>query len=314
MRMIFEQAARYPGEFVAQQWSDWRSFITTPVDGTMLGPVRLTLGLLATWNWFVMGLDFSDWFGPFGWLPKAESIALRHAAIPWGWSFWDIVPQSLVAPVYGLGLILILAWTVGFCCRWSGVITWLLIYSTMRRLPMVLFGFDSILGTFVLYLALTGTGGESLSIDRWLASRNGFKPIQNKLLRSTVAIRLIQIHLCVIYGAAGLSKLRGEPWWSGTASFFLVANSEFRGVSILETLGNHRMITALFTHIPLWTEILYPVLIWPKLWRPLILILTVGLHLAIGLTLGLWEFGFAMIVANLVFIDGAWLKVVLRSK
>jgi hypothetical protein len=42
--------------------------------------------------------------------------------------------------------------------------------------------------------------------------------------------------------------------------------------------------------------------------------LTIGLHLGIGLTLGLWEFSLVMIAANLAFIDGVWLKNVLRRE
>ncbi len=314
MRLIIQQVAQYPGRFLKEQWSDWQSFITAPVDGTMLGPIRLILGLFASWNWLVIGLDFTDWFGPEGWLPKADSIGLRNSTIPWGWSLWDFIPQSLTGPVYGLGLLLILAWTIGAYCRVTGILTWIFIYSTMRRLPMMLFGFDSVLSTFILYLAVTGTGGESVSVDQRLARRSGFIPSTYSQLRSTVAIRLIQMQLCIIYGAAGLSKLLGETWWNGTASYFLAANTEFRGVSILETLGRNRFLTAITTHIPLWTEIAYPVLIWSKSWRPLILMLTIGLHLGIGLTLGLWEFSLVMIAANLAFIDGVWLKSVFRRE
>ena len=32
-----------------------------------------------------------------------------------------------------------------------------------------------------------------------------------------MSIRLIQIHLCLIYLCSGLSKLHGESWWNGSA-------------------------------------------------------------------------------------------------
>lgn len=284
------------------------------MDGLMLGPVRLLIGLLATWSWINLGLDLNAWLGPDGWLPQTEAIALRQGTIPWGWSIWDYVPPSANWLVYLIGLLVFITWTAGAFCRYTGPLAWIMFHSTVRRVPVMLFGFDAVMGTFILYLAVTGTGGESLSVDGWLARRSGVKPIPDKLLRSTVAIRLIQLQLCLIYGAAGLSKLLGEPWLTGTAAYFLAANSEFRGVSILESLGRSRNLTALATHIPLWTEIAQPVLIWPKLWRPLILILTIGMHLTIALTLGLWEFSLAMLAANLVFIDGAWVRAGLGSQ
>lgn len=308
MRLILQDAARWPGHFASSQWQAWKASTTTPADGLMLGPVRLVLGLLATWSWINLGLELSDWLGPDGWLPRDAAIAYRQATIPWGWSLWDYVPASANGLVYVLGLIIFLAWAAGAFCRITGPLAWIFFHSTVRRLPVMLFGFDAVMGTFILYLAVTGTGGESLSVDRWRARRRGDKTLTEQSLRSTVAIRLIQLQLCLIYGAAGLAKLMGEPWWTGTAAYFLVANSEFRGVSILESLGRSRSMTALATHIPLWTEIVQPVLIWPKLWRPLILVLTIGMHLTIALTLGLWEFSLAMIAANLVFIDGGWVR------
>lgn len=313
MRLILQAAARWPGHFAKSQWQAWKAFTTQPTDGLMLGPVRLLLGLLATWSWLNLGLDLGDWLGAEGWLPRDAAITLRQNTIPWGWSFWDYVPTSANSLVYALGLIIFLAWMAGAFCRITGPLAWLFFHGTVRRLPEMLFGFDAVMGTFILYLAVTGTGSESLSVDRWLARRRGHNVLPDRSLRSTVAIRLIQLQLCLIYGAAGLSKLLGEPWWTGTAAYFLAANSEFRGVSILESLGGSRFLTALATHIPLWTEILYPVLIWPKLWRPLMLALTISMHLTIALTLGLWEFSLAMIAANLVFIDGGWVRACLAG-
>ena len=36
-------------------------------------------------------------------------------------------------------------------------------------------------------------------------------------ITANLAIRLIQVHFCVIYAYAGLSKLQGGAWWSGEA-------------------------------------------------------------------------------------------------
>jgi hypothetical protein len=275
----------------------------------MLGPVRLTLGLLLCWNWMNLGLDFSSWFGPEGWLPLSEAISLRNSTLPWGWSLWDVIPQAAVLPFYVVSFIVTVLWTFGFRCRVTGPLVWLIFYSTIRRLPVMLFGFDSVIGTLVLYLAVTGSGGESVSMDRWLARRDSQSRSPSSRLRGTLGIRLIQIHLCVIYAAAGLSKLLGETWWNGTAAYFLVANTEFRGVSLLETLGESPNLTAICTLVPLWTEILYPILVWFASWRPLMIWLAVGMHFFIGLTLGLWEFSLTMIAANMAFMSPDWFTV-----
>ena len=42
-----------------------------------------------------------------------------------------------------------------------------------------------------------------------------------------LALRLIQVHFCFIYVAAGLSKLKGAAWWNGQAFWDVMVNPEF---------------------------------------------------------------------------------------
>ena len=37
------------------------------------------------------------------------------------------------------------------------------------------------------------------------------------LIGANLAIRLIQVHMCVIYLFSGLGKLKGDTWWEGSA-------------------------------------------------------------------------------------------------
>jgi hypothetical protein len=60
----------------------------------------------------------------------------------------------------------------------------------------------------------------------------------------------------------------------------------------------------LLSHGTVALEILYPVLIWIRIFRPLMIAGMVLLHVGIDMTLGLTEFSLAMIAANLAFIPG----------
>jgi hypothetical protein len=54
-------------------------------------------------------------------------------------------------------------------------------------------------------------------------------------------------------------------------------------------------------------ELTYPVLIWPKRTRLICLAAIVGMHVGIGLTMGLHLFSLVMIVLNLAaFAPGVW--------
>ena len=125
---------------------------------------------------------------------------------------------------------------------------------------------------------------------------------------ANLALRLIQLHLTVIYGMAGLAKLQGPSWWDGTAIWKTMATGEFV-VLDFTALAAWPVVINLVTHASLALEILYPVLVWVKLARPLVLLGVVTLHLGIALmSPGLTEFALAMIAGNLAFVSGTWLR------
>ena len=69
------------------------------------------------------------------------------------------------------------------------------------------------------------------------------------------------------------------------------------------------MLINLVTHASLALELLYPVLIWIKIARPLLLAGMAVLHLGIAvMSPGLTEFALAMLAANLSFVSGKWLR------
>ena len=69
------------------------------------------------------------------------------------------------------------------------------------------------------------------------------------------------------------------------------------------------------THASLALELLYPILIWIGVLRPLMVLGMVGLHLGIAIVApGLTEFGLAMIAANLAFVSGSWLRSLVTGR
>ncbi|NDH93677.1 MAG: hypothetical protein EBZ13_03895 [Planctomycetia bacterium] len=159
------------------------------------------------------------------------------------------------------------------------------------------FGFDDAVGLMLLPLAI-GPAGARLSLDRLLWRRSS--PVAPQV-SATVAIRLIQIHLCVVYFFSGAGKLFGASWWEGTALWGAVANSQYRTLD-LTFLAWHPLLTNALTLGTLFWEFSYPALIWSRLTRRLVLAMAVLVHLGIGLAMGMMEFGLAMIVANMAFL------------
>jgi hypothetical protein len=122
---------------------------------------------------------------------------------------------------------------------------------------------------------------------------------------ANMTLRCMQIHFCIIYLAAGTSKLLGSRWWSGTALWACYANYSFAPLTVsfyydwLVFLCKHRWLWeivmtsgAVFTLI---IEIGFPFLVWKKSLRWVMVAGSVLLHVGIGLIMGLVTFSMFML-------------------
>jgi hypothetical protein len=294
----------------------WHEFFFIPADPTPLGLIRLAVGLLALWNYAVIGLDLRSNLGSDGWA-SPEALRAFYGGWKWGstaWSLWLLVPDRLLPVAWTAGLVVLALFTLGFWSRVTAVLAWVILVSTSRRAPVLFFGFDEAMLTWTMYLAASGASGQALSLDRLLARGRRRKQTAGSTGSPVVAtvsanlgLRLIQLHLCLIYAAAGLSKLQGRAWWSGDATLMILLAPEYR-VGHLAWLAGYPRLLNLLTHGTVALEILYPILVWVRVCRPLMVLGMVGLHLGIILTMGLTEFSLSMIAANLAFVSPRWLR------
>jgi predicted DCC family thiol-disulfide oxidoreductase YuxK len=323
-----------PAAYLVALWRGvgrgWNAFFFTPADPTALGLIRVIVGLLLFWNLAVYGLDLHAFLGSEGWSDPAVVRLFQRERSPYAWSFWMLVPDVLLRPVWVACMAVLAMFTVGLFSRLTAVLAWAIVVSTVRRSPVTVFGFDQIVSTLALYLAVTGASGQALSLDRFFARlrdarataarrrRDGKWVVPPGVPAATVsanlAMRLIQLHLALIYGMAGLAKLQGEAWWSGMALWGTLASGEF---SLLDFtwLAAWPYALNVLTHVALALEVGYAILIWVRLFRPLVVAAMVAMHVGISLTApGLAEFGVAMIAANLAFVPGSWLRSLVAGR
>jgi hypothetical protein len=117
-----------------------------------------------------------------------------------------------------------------------------------------------------------------------------------------------------MYLMMGLTKLGGsDAWWGGEAVWWLIAHSESR-------LVDFTFLHAWPYFLNAWTlsivafELLYGILIWNRLARPLLIGVSIVHWLLIGLLTGLLSYAAMMIAANLVFISPAFLRQLAARK
>ena len=251
------------------------------------------------WDLAILGLDLASWLGPNGWADPSAVLQLRA---PGAWSVFDWLPVGAIWPVYLACLAVATLLTLGLASRTSAVLGWVVLVSIARRAPVMLFGFDQILVTWLLYLAVTGASGQAYALDRlWAGRRSVVVRPPTATISANLGLRLVQLHLCLIYATAGLAKLQGIPWWDGSAVGMLLGNSEFRAFD-LGFLAALPGLLQFATHATVGLEVSYAILIWLPGWRPWVLAAAVAMHLGIALGMGLTEFSLAMLAGNLAFL------------
>jgi hypothetical protein len=238
--------------------------------------------------------------------------------------FWMVVTHVTI-------LVIVFLFTIGFCTRLTSVLAWAGALCYIHRSSPSLFGVDAMMTILLTYLMI-GPSGAALSVDRWLArwwARRRKAPPSDPALEppapsvgANFALRLLQINVCIIYCAAGLSKLQGPAWWNGTAVWGTLANFEFAPMQYesymvpLRFLARSRVlwevsmtIAGLFT---LTFEIAYVFLVWRASTRWVILGMAITLHGFIGLFMGLKTFSLMMLIMNMAFLSPAMVKRCLR--
>ncbi|MFM7034373.1 MAG: HTTM domain-containing protein [Planctomycetia bacterium] len=282
-------------------WAEgWNRFWFTPADPLPLAVIRIASGLLLTWSMVVWSIDVDAFFGDGGW--QAPANVWRSNDQPWQWS-WYFAAQSPTAirVLAGIAIIAAVLLTLGLFTPLAAVVSLVALVSTVNRAPLNVFGLDDTLGMLLIPLVV-GPSGAALSLDRRLWPGSAGPSV-----RAAIALRMLQVHLCVVYFFSGCGKLLGASWWEGTALWGAAANIQYRTLD-LTWLSTRPLLTNAITLATVFWEVAYPAIVWPRLTRPLALAMAVAVHLGIGLSMGMMEFGLAMIVANIAFVSAPFLR------
>jgi hypothetical protein len=282
----------------------WNRFWFTPADPATLGLLRILAGSMLFYTHLIWSLDLKSFFGPQGWI-SPEALAGLPSRTMWGmWSYFDwIHAPAVLWTVHIAALIVFFLLTIGLFSRAAAILGFLATVSYANRvMPFALFGLDDINALLALYLAV-GPCGAAYSLDRLLARRQAGRelPIEPRI-DANVTIRLIQVHMCIVYTFSALGKLMGGSWWAGTAIWLSVANREYQSLD-LTWLASWPVLINLLTHVTVLWELSYCALVWPRLTRPLVIAMAVPIHMGIAIALGMTTFGLVMLIGNLAFVS-----------
>jgi len=254
-------------------------------------------------------------------------------------SIWfHVTDPAAMNAVHGTILLIIVLFTLGVCTRVTSVLVWLAAMGYLHRTNQVLFGMDTMMNILLIYLMI-GNSGAALSVDRLVARYRAARasirrcgtidePTRAFLAGAPLStganlgVRLIQVHFCFIYMAAGLSKLKGDGWWNGAAFWDVMISPEFTLMKyqwfeeFVRKIASIKPLYHTITMFGVWftwgLEISFPFLVWTRL-RPLMVWMGVLLHAGIGMLMGLNVFELYMMTMLLVFFPPGVIRDRLRG-
>jgi hypothetical protein len=280
----------------------WDRFWFKSAHPHTLALIRILAGGMMLYTHLVWTLDLPAFFGPKPWLTTEVTHYLRGDSFA-AWSIFNYVSSpAAIWTLHIVGLVVFALLTLGLFSRVSSVLACIFTLMYCHRLEGALFGLDQVNAMLATYL-MVGPCGAVYSLDRLIqrARAKGPLPEPAPSVSANIAIRLIQLHMCVIYLFGGIGKMRGETWWIGSAFWLAVANAEYQSID-MTWLVHFSFLASLLAHVTVFWEAFYCFLIWPRLTRPICLAMAVAVHGGIALFLGMITFGLAMLIGNLAFV------------
>lgn len=290
--------------------NSWDRFWFQPQDPLALGVLRILTGSMLVYTHLVWGIKLHAFLGSDGF----QDPLLVRASEPGSsaWSFWWLVPDSQLLLVHSACIVLLVLYTVGM---WTAVTKWaapIITISYANRALNANYGLDQTNAMLAIYLAL-GPCGARLSFDRLRqvyrqasqslkSNETWSEPTVADSPTARLSTRMIQVHMCVVYFFAGVSKLKGEAWWNGQAVWMAFANAEYQTTDMTWTAW-FPWISDLSTHATILWEMTFWNFVWKPAWRPFVLLAGVAMHIGIGMFLGMWTFGLVMIFTYVSYIS-----------
>jgi len=180
---------------------------------------------------------------------------------------------------------------MGIASRFSAILAWFLHLCAAKSGGFVSYGVDNFTTIGLFYLMLSPLP-DRYSVD-WRLRKSRLNDPQ--LLGFW--LRLLQLHLCIIYFFSGLTKCLGSGWWNGSNIWRALIRPPFNIIDP-EILVRWKYLFPVAGISICLLEIGYPFFIWNSKTRKIWLIFICGMHAGIGLAMGMYLFALIMIILN----------------
>jgi hypothetical protein len=296
---------RYFDTLFAELGTCWNRFWFQPSDRAPLDVLRVAVGLISLYLLATLTPDLDLYFADRGLLSIDTVNQLE--AYSRGFSYFDYLhSHTELLTAHIAGIVIVALFTVGLFTSVTSLLSLVVMLSTVNRAPVLTTLVEPVVTMVLFYLCL-GPAGPFAAIARLITGR----PIERVSTWATVSLRLLQVHLALLYATMALSKLYSAAWWSGMGVWWLMSRPESRLVDLTGLATTSTYWINLWTHLIVAFELAFAILIWNRLARPLLLAWSVVHWLGIAILLGQPPLAATMIAVNAAFVSPdvlrAWL-------
>lgn len=190
---------------------------------TALAVFRLLFGSVAFLSLCALGLEWADWYGPYG-LAPGYAVARWAGGAPRFSLLFGSESTALIGFIWALTLVAALATALGLGTRIATILLALGLVTLHHRNPFLLHSGDTLMRVGAIGLMFAPCG-RSLSLDSIIRRYRGLPALDPWI--SVWPQRVLQLQLALVYLATVYLKLQGVTWRDGTATWYAAQLVEF---------------------------------------------------------------------------------------
>lgn len=219
-----------------------------------------------------------------------------------GFSLYLLSPSFLYqASVFYVGLVVTVAFTLGYRARISSILFYIFTWSLFQRNIFLLTGGDNLIYLVAFFLIFADCGAH-FSIDA-ISGHNRTQPRPFMAMVHNYAVLAIIIQLGLVYFNSAFYKIRGHLWQNGTAIYYILRSSEFNLSPFAHHFYDRQAVVSLLTWGTVIFEMSWSFLIWNRRTKPFVALGAVLLHSMIGYFMGLVWFSLVFISAQVIIFN-----------
>jgi hypothetical protein len=181
--------------------------------------------------------------------------------------------------------------------RLSLIITYILLMNLYHKTAPLQNGGFSLL-TMVLFMLLF------IDEDAKRTKNNYWRTIKISIANFTLVA--IKLQVVFLYVVASYYKMQGETWLNGTAFYYVLYNDMYSHPLFTNLFIDNTFVIKTISWFTLFFQLFFPILVWLKKIKNVMLFAGIFLHLMIAWVNGIVDFGLIMILMYTLFNSEAF--------